>query len=84
MDEIKSGLIWGRHQTGTDNKEWSRWVIVQIWGKAPFLRGSILYDPLGSSGGPEAHLSFENHIEKWQFGPELNIPDKNYISVRSG
>lgn len=81
MNNLKAGLRWARHETGGYKKEWSRWVVVRLTGTAPFLTGSIEYDP--GEDGPETHLSFSQHVDKWQFGPELEIPSRHYVEVRN-
>lgn len=82
--ELKAGLRWGRCQVNGrryGEKEWSRWVIVRITGKFPFLKAEVYFDPGPSySPGSEASATFGSP-ELWQFGPELAIPSPDYQVV---
>lgn len=77
--ELKPGYRWGRHWYLTNGtKKWTEWAVIEIWGSAPFLKGEVRFIPNASVNTEDPHLSIENHLDKWQFGPALNIPDRNW------
>lgn len=83
LKELKEGLWWARHKVIAEysKKEiWTRWVVVSVRGKSPFLNADIVFDP--GVNGSEPYLSFPDHVDKWQFGPQLDMPSKHYVEVR--
>ena len=76
---LKPGLQWARHKKSFSKDQWSRWVVVEITGKFPFLNAEIVFDP----GGTESTMPFERpeNSDVWQYGPELDIPSKYWTEV---
>lgn len=82
--DLKAGYRWARHRLGSETlygDEYTRWVVVEIEGKAPFLEVSIVFNPCNQEGiSPFGSL---RDPDLWQFGPELNLPPQNYVEVEA-
>lgn len=74
---FKPGLRWAREKQSHYTGQESAWCIVLFTGKSPFLHSEIVYETNGPS--PTRDLS---DPEQWQFGPEIEIPSKDWVEVR--
>lgn len=75
---LKPGLRWAREKRSYLAGTESAWCIVELTGKFPFLNAEIIYE----TNGPVSSGNLGDP-EKWQFGPEIEIPSKDWIEVRA-
>jgi hypothetical protein len=79
-NDLKPGLRWARHKKTFMYIPWTRWVVVEITGKFPFMKATIVFDP-GGDEDTDVYLSLDDPSD-WQFGPTLDIPSEHWQEVR--
>jgi hypothetical protein len=78
--DLKPGLRWARHKKNFTVTKWTRWVVIEITGKFPFMKAEIVFDP-GGDENTDTYLNLYDPTD-WQFGPELEIPSEHWADIR--
>lgn len=84
LTELKPGFRWARLNATYSRGNPSHWVVIYITGSFPFFRASVVFDPEGCKGLSNLHFpNPDNDPSKWEYGPELQIPDKHWVRVEA-
>lgn len=77
---LRPGLRWARPRLNSYEKTPYAWCIVETEGYFPFLRTTVVLEMPGLTKS----LTTIVNPDDWEFGPELNVPDKNYVEILAG
>jgi hypothetical protein len=71
---LKPGLVWARPKRQSFEVTPYAWCIVEILGFYPFLESTILVE----MNGPTKSITSISNPNDWEFGPEVNVPSKDW------
>lgn len=79
MSDLKPGLRWARSKSGSFADIPGEWCIVELKGHIPLMSAEIVYTT--RENPPDSDFADITDPNQWQWGPEIEIPDKNWIEV---
>lgn len=75
---LKPGLRWAREKRGINKQLRGEWCILKIIGNPPFFKCEIVYKT-----HPENIWSDLYDPNHWEYGPEIDIPNKDWVEVNA-